>query len=391
MLRSALQLVESAPLVRKTVEVSLEDTGAENAHSLHYAVSFPESFPPEIPSYFISKYSRRGELVLDPFCGAGAAALEAALLGRVPLASDINPLAIRITRAKLEPADLTEVTLALQSLNLRRPIDLKVYNDFFSPFYDVDTFRELFHLREYVHGNDNAAARFLELVGLSLLHGHSAGYFSVYTLPQIALTPDKQKELNNKRHQTPDYRAVVPRLLRRTASILRDGIPSVLRQQVEKGATQCCDARNQAHIPGASVGLLLTAPPLPSDVDTSQDLWLKLWFSGIQSRSFSDQVLVGSSLEQWREFMNEVLFEAARVVRPGGRAAFVLRSVRLDNRVVALDEELSAIVEESLARYWEPECTVIYKEPSAKLKDAQGERDQRKVHQRSRVLVLRRR
>ncbi len=391
MSRSALQLVESVPLTRKTIEVSLEGSGTEDAHSLHYALSFPDSFPAEIPNYFINKFSKRGDVVLDPFCGSGATAVESALLGRVPFVSDVNPLSLRVTQAKLLPADLTEVTLALQLLNLRRPIDLKVYNDFFSPFYDVDTFRELFHLREYVHSNNNDVSRFLELVGLSLLHGHSAGYFSVYTLPQVSLTPEKQKELNNKRHQLPDYRAVVPRLLRRTASILRDGVPSVLRQQAERGQSSLCDARNLGYVRSGSVDLLVTAPPLPGDLDATQDLWLKLWFSGIQSRSYSDNVMQCQDLDQWKDFMNEVLFEAARVVRPGGRGVFVLRSVRLGTEVVPLDETLSAVVDESLSRYWEPECTVVHKEPTAKLQDALGERDQRKVQQRSRVLVLRRR
>lgn len=391
MSRSALQLVESAPFARRALEVSFESTQEEDAHSLHYALSFPESFPPEIPSYFISKYSRRNDVVLDPFCGAGTTALEAAILGRVPFASDINPLAARITQAKLEPADLTEVTLALQLLNLRRPIDLKIFNDFFSPFYDTDTFRELLHLREYVHSNDSAVARFLELVSLSLLHGHTAGFFSVYSLPQVALTPEKQKELNNKRHQIPDYRAVMPRILRRTASILRDGIPSVLRQYGAKGKVSVTDARNLSYVGNASVNLTVTAPPLPGDADTVQDSWLKLWFSGIQSRSFAERMFSASHVAEWKDYMNEVLLETARVTVSGGRGVFVLRAARIDNQSILLDEELMNLVEENLSRYWEPEAILIHKEKTAKLKDAQDERDQKKIHQRSRVLVLRRR
>lgn len=391
MSRSALQLVDSAPFTRRALEVSFESAQNEDSHSLHYAISFPDSFPAEIPSFFINKYSRRNDVVLDPFCGAGATALEAAVLGRTPFASDANPLAVRVTRAKLEPADLSEVTLALQMLNLRRPIDLKIYNEFFSPFYDIDTFRELLHLREFVHSNDGPAAKFLELVALSLMHGHTAGYFSAYSLPQIALTPEKQKDLNNKRHQVPDYRAVMPRILRRTASILRDGIPSVLRQQAARGKVAQSDARDLSYVDAGAVDLIVTAPPLPGEPDSIQDLWLKLWFSGIQSRTFADRLFQTATVESWKEYMNEVLLEAARVTHCGARGVFVLRAARIDNKSILLDEELMNLVEENLSRYWEPECILVHHEKTAKLKDAEGERDQRKVHQRNRVLVLRRR
>ncbi len=391
MSRSALQLVDSAPFARRTLEVNFESAQKEDSHSLHYALSFPDSFPAEIPSYFINKYSRRNDIVLDPFCGAGTTALEAAVLGRTPYASDANPFAVRVTRAKIEPADLSEVTLALQMLNLRRPIDLKIYNEFFSPFYDIDTFRELLHLREFVHANDSAAAKFLELVALSLLHGPTAGYFSAYSLPQVALTPERQKELNNKRHQVPDYRAVMPRILRRAASILRDGIPSVLRQQATRSKVVSSDARDLSYIDSGSVGLLVTAPPLPGEPDTIQDLWLKLWFSGIQSRTFADRLFASTTVDSWKEYMNEVLLEAARVTRSGARGVFVLRAARVDNKSILLDEELMTLVEENLSRYWDPECILVHQEKTAKLKDAEGERDQRKVHQRNRVLVLRRR
>ncbi|MBN8549925.1 MAG: hypothetical protein J0M12_11470 [Deltaproteobacteria bacterium] len=391
MSRSALQLVDSVPFTRKTLEVSFDSSQNEDSHSLHYSLSFPDSFPAEIPSFFINKYSRRGDVVLDPFCGAGATALESAVLGRTPYASDANPLAARVTQAKLEPADLTEVTLALQMLNLRRPIDLKIYNEFFSPFYDIDTFRELLHLREFVHSTDTPTAKFLELVALSLLHGHTAGYFSAYSLPQVALTPEKQKDLNNKRHQTPDYRAVMPRILRKTASILRDGIPSVIRQQSARSKVFASDARDLSYIDSGTVNLIVTAPPLPGEPEFVQDLWLKLWFSGIQSRSFADRLFSSSTVEGWKEYMNEVLLESARVTRSGSRGVFVLRAARIDNKSILLDEELMNLVEENLSRYWEPESILVHHEKTAKLKDAQAERDQRKVHQRNRVLVLRRR
>jgi DNA modification methylase len=48
--------------------------------------------------------SRRGDTVLDPFCGSGTVLVEARRAGRRALGVDLNPLAVRLARCKLEPA-----------------------------------------------------------------------------------------------------------------------------------------------------------------------------------------------------------------------------------------------------------------------------------------------
>ncbi len=58
---------------------------------------------------FIERYSRPGEIVLDPFCGSGITAIEAILSGRRTIALDLNPMATFITRMSLTPVDLKSV------------------------------------------------------------------------------------------------------------------------------------------------------------------------------------------------------------------------------------------------------------------------------------------
>lgn len=62
---------------------------------------FRGNWSPYIPRNVILKYSKLGEVVLDYFVGGGTTAVEAKLLGRRCIASDINPAAIRITRENL--------------------------------------------------------------------------------------------------------------------------------------------------------------------------------------------------------------------------------------------------------------------------------------------------
>lgn len=384
---TALKVIDSPAPFRKEVEFG--EAGAESAHSLHYALALPDSFAPDLPGFFIERYSRRGDLILDPFCGAGATALEAALRGRVVCYADSSPMAVRITRAKLAPSDLTEVTLKLQTINLKRPINIRLYTQEFSPFYDIDTFRELVNLRSYVAASDDRVTRFVELLALTLLHGHNAGYLSAYSYPHVALTPDDQRQLNMKRGQTPDYRSLVPRILRKAAAVLRDGIPSILRQTEPHHFGAVGDARNLSQVASASVQLTVTAPPLPFiPAAAGGQQWLRNWFLGAASGERAAVL----DLAAWIDFMNESLLELARVTRPGGRAAIDLREVRVGaGRTVALDHELAALVGESLSRFWDVEGFIVEKTRRAQIKDCLAERDHEKLSRRSRIVVLRRR
>src|SRR5215207_7250430 len=54
------------------------------AHPLH-EISYRACFKPQLPRFFIERLTQPGDRVLDPFSGRGTTALEAALLGRVPV------------------------------------------------------------------------------------------------------------------------------------------------------------------------------------------------------------------------------------------------------------------------------------------------------------------
>jgi len=62
--------------------------------------SYMAMFPPRIPYYFIQRFTRPGDRVLDPFSGRGTTPTQACVDGRVGLANDLNPLAYQLSRAK---------------------------------------------------------------------------------------------------------------------------------------------------------------------------------------------------------------------------------------------------------------------------------------------------
>ncbi len=390
MAKAALKVVESPPFFVKDIQLWSEDS-PQDSHSLHYALSLPNSTRPEIAAFFIDQYSSKGSVILDPFCGIGTTGLEGALRGRVVFLSDSDPLAVKVSRAKLNPADITEVTLELQLANLRRPVNLKHFQDYFEPFYDLETFRELLNLRQHCLSQGGRVSSFVQFVALSLLHGHSAGYFSVYSFPQLSLSPEEQLALNLKRNQMPDYRAIMPRILKKSATILRDGIPSVLHRLSRSNRVARADARDMSHLSSASVDLVVTAPPLPfRNVDLSKQCWLRYWFAGISDAS-SIEYFRENNLESWLDFMNESLLEIARVVVPNGRAVLELKPIENGRGEILLpDEPLLEHVESTLGRYWTAEGLWICEERRSQLPGFQSGRRADSANKQSRMLVLRR-
>jgi DNA modification methylase len=59
------------------------------------------NWAPQIPRNIILQYSKKGELILDPFVGGGTTLIEAKLLGRNAIGIDISPHAIQMTKQRL--------------------------------------------------------------------------------------------------------------------------------------------------------------------------------------------------------------------------------------------------------------------------------------------------
>lgn len=390
MARTALKIVEKPPFYSRDLDLWSEGR-LRDAHSLHYSIGLPASFKPEVAAHFIDAFTSKGDIVLDPFCGSGTTPLEASLRGRVAFASDVDPLALKVTRAKLVPADITQLTLQLQLLNLSRPVSSSAHQEYFREFYDIDTFREIVNLKQYCLSKDDSSSRLLQLLAMSLLHGHTAGFFSAYSSPQASLSPDEQRALNIRRRQNPDYRAVMPRILKKAAFALRDGIPSVLLRGARDARVAHRDARDLSYVESGLVDLILTAPPLPFESDYLADTWLKRWFADVSNSSFSSSLAANLSVQEWLDFMNECLLEFARVTASGARAVFDLRKLQVGDEEVFLDEKLIDLVEAQLDRYWEADSLHIAKAPEAKLRGYKANSHSKVRQGEHRLVVFRRR
>jgi len=317
-------------------------TSKQRAANRLHEISYRACFKPQLPRFFIDRLSGAGDVVYDPFMGRGTTPLEAALAGRVPVGCDVNPLSEILVRPRLEPPVLDGVEARLAEIDFGRsggpaltgePRD--VTDDDLLVFYHPDTLRQIRALREYllareVEGTLDAVDRWIRMVAISRLTGHSSGFFSVYTMPpNQAVSVESQRKINERRSQSPPRRDIRELILRKSGVLLSglgDTERGVLASVWERSLLLTGSAAATREVADGSVALVVTSPPFLDVVDYAGDNWLRCWFCGISADEVPVTVVHG--LSAWQEAMTDVFLELARVLHAGGHIAFEVGEVR---------------------------------------------------------------
>jgi len=85
---------------------ALDFHGEDSGYASHNFHAFPAKFPPQLPRKFIEELTVPGDVVLDPMMGSGTTVLEAYLSGRLGVGFDIDPLALKLSKAKVTPLNV---------------------------------------------------------------------------------------------------------------------------------------------------------------------------------------------------------------------------------------------------------------------------------------------
>ncbi len=80
--------------------------------------------PHNVVSEYVKNYSKKGEIVLDPFSGSGVTAIEAIRAGRKAVAFDLNPMSIQITKMTAMPADISKIKSTFDEIKCKCKEDI---------------------------------------------------------------------------------------------------------------------------------------------------------------------------------------------------------------------------------------------------------------------------
>lgn len=300
--------------------------GQRQAHSLH-EISYRACFKAQLPEFFISRLTKAGDFVYDPFLGRGTTIVQAALMGRNVVGNDINPLSKLLARPRLKPISVEAVRTTLAGIGWSTG---KIERDDLLAFYHPTTLVKLESLRIWL--NENApldcddpepVADWIRMVAINRLTGHSPGFFSGRSMPpNQAISVKSQLKINEKLGVEAPVRDVAAIILKKTRTLLSDG--SAQHGSTAKLLTGL--ANSSPDISDGSVDLVVTSPPFLDIVQYASDNWLRCWFAGIDAENV--EIAMHKTEAGWSQMVRDVLVEQARIVRPGGHVAFEVGEVR---------------------------------------------------------------
>lgn len=211
-------------------------------HGLH---AFAAKCPPQLVEFAVSRYSKPGELIVDPMVGSGTSLVESRLMGRNAIGYDIDPLARLVAQVKSQIIDDSEVE-AIGKKVLRN-----THADFAATKYskhadlaEADFPMPEFHNRDYWF--DDEVSRILAILAHNVANagGSLAAReflwvaFSSLILARTSVA--NARDIIHSRHH--HYRhAQQPDVLKRFESRL-----AAMRKQAEEFRVRCLSARYQS-------------------------------------------------------------------------------------------------------------------------------------------------
>ncbi|WP_456400940.1 DNA methyltransferase [Persephonella sp.] len=317
------------------------------ANNIH-EISYRACFKPQLPNFFITKLTKEGDWIYDPFMGRGTTLVEGALLGRNVIGNDINPLSKILTEPRLIPPSLERVVNRLEEINLEKNIDVSKEDLFM--FFSEKTLIQIVNLKNYLLEKEKTNSldlidKWIRMVATNRLTGHSKGFFSVYTLPpNQAVSRERQLLINKKRNQKPEDKNIKELIIKKTRHLLRDLKKEDFEREIQY-KLMINPADKTPEIPNEFVKLIVTSPPFLDVVNYSKDNWLRCWFNGIDVKKVEDKMLLCRTLKCWEYGMEKVFYEMFRVLKKGGFIAFEVGEVRngkikLDHSVVKIGKKV---------------------------------------------------
>lgn len=347
-LRSLAELRDPAAVIGRIRNVDWSFTRDDTAYLGHDLHPYPAKFIPQIPSNLIAALSLRGEVVWDPFGGSGTTALEALLLGRRVVSTDINPLASLITLAKctaLSPEqrdDLRALHGRIRSLSGAPRLDLAGEKAIVTPdvpnierWFSPSAIRELSFLKTQIANLDDETARRFASVALS-------------SIVVAVSNQDAETRYSRRDKELPPGRTL-QLFAQALASALAKHEPLEALLGYRRVRAVTLDARNATGaIADESIDLVVTSPPYANATDYHLYHRFRLFWMGFDPREMAPKE-VGSHLRHQREKrgfelyltdMEPVLAGISRALRPGRYAALVVGDSVFDGKTISTADAL---------------------------------------------------
>jgi adenine-specific DNA methylase len=288
--------------------------------SLHQLSPYLGKIKSSVANSLIQHFSKSGDVIYDPFCGAGTIPLEAWVAHRSVIANDLNAYAFVLVQAKLNPPSQLDKVLD-QVVNyenevkkIKNLIDLRKQPKWVRSFFHKETLREIIAWVEILKRDKEY---FLLSCLLGILHHQRPGFLSFpasHSVPYLRL----KKYPRSKYPQLYQYRPVAERLIKKIKrAFCRKPVLnySIQRKCFQKNASQ--------FIPNIPVDLIITSPPYMRQLDYGRDNRLRLHFLGVENYKALD-ILVSPTEKDFVKTIKRCLITWKKVLKDNGKCILVI-------------------------------------------------------------------
>ena len=363
-----------APLAELALETDWKSQPRLWGHAYHPMCSYLAAFPAALAHAFVARYTRPGDVVLDPFCGRGTTPLQACAEGRVGVGNDLNPLAHVLTAAKVEPPASRELEARLAGLRIDWSLEAPGWLDLASRVLagapqavpalvpaagSADGPREgsepvpaevalAFHpgtLAQVLFARaqlrlDDPADRFLAASLVGILHGKRPGYLSELMPNAFSMAPRYARDYAARTGFAAPDRDLFVLLAAKLRRLARDGRPgtpgiALLGDARDAGIRARAALREQA-LPDRA-RLVLTSPPYLRVLKYGYYNWLRTWFLGFSADAIDATLDDAHRREPYLAFLREVLAGLRPALADDAVVALVLGDVEAERGRRAAD------------------------------------------------------
>jgi len=268
----------------------------------------------------IRQFTNAGDVVYDPFSGAGTVPLEAWIAGRRTIGNDLNPYACLLTQAKLfPPASLASALgdiedVANQISASTELVDLRTIPLWVRSFFNPDTLREVVAWNQILRKQGYC---FLRACLLGILHHQRPGFLSFPSSHSVPYLRHK-KFPRSSFPELYGYRSLRDRLEAKVTRALKR-LPNLDFAMQRK-----CYSKNAAFLtPPGRVDAIITSPPYMHQLDYARDNRLRLWFLGISNWRELDQ-RISPGEPEFLSLLKQCFGLWQGVLPPHGRCVLVL-------------------------------------------------------------------
>jgi site-specific DNA-methyltransferase (adenine-specific) len=329
-----------------------------DSDSFHSLCSYLGAFPPSLANYFIKYFTNEKDLVFDPFSGRGTTILESRILNRKSVGSDLNPIALALSKAKSHNLDIKDILKRIEELESNYDYALflpeaQAQSDEIHLIFHPSTLSELCYLKAILLKSENKVDQFLIGAILGIMHGGerkdgTSGYLSISMPNTFSMSPEYVRRFVQTNELNRFYRNVFENLRDKTERVFKKHTSP----KIEAFITEC-DAKELSYSTDlkkfqGKVDLLLTSPPYLGIVNYAKQNWIRSWFLDSDPIEISQKLDDDLNINQWVKFSKTTLTEFKKMLKPNGVGVFVIGDVaKSKTSVIPLAREFAMMVREN--------------------------------------------